>query len=52
MTHPIAGTPMDAGGTPQGNAESSLDAIPRVLKFLNDALGEKAPSAETTKPAQ
>ena len=52
MTHPVAGTPMDPGGTPEGNAESSLDAIPKVLKFLNDSLGEKAPAAETTKPAR
>ena len=36
----VSGMEMDYGGTPEGNAESSLDAIPRVLKFLGDALGQ------------
>ncbi|HTX77178.1 MAG TPA: acyl-CoA thioesterase/bile acid-CoA:amino acid N-acyltransferase family protein [Terracidiphilus sp.] len=40
-THPVTGTPVDYGGTPEGNAESTLDAIPKVLEFLRDALVEK-----------
>lgn len=28
------------GGTPQGNAESSLDATPKVLEFLRQSLGQ------------
>jgi len=32
--HPISGRPMQAGGSVKGNAESSLDAIPKVLEFL------------------
>jgi dienelactone hydrolase len=40
MTHPVAGTPMDPGGSPEGNAESTLDAIPKVLGFLAEALGK------------
>ena len=35
INHPISGRPMDAGGSPKGNAESSLDAIPKVLEFLH-----------------
>jgi len=31
---------VDYGGTPEGNAESTLDAIPKVLGFLKDALGQ------------
>jgi len=38
MVHPLTGTPMDPGGTPEGNAESTLDAIPKVLGFLGEAL--------------
>lgn len=29
----------DYGGTPEGNAASTLDAIPKVLGFLKDAVG-------------
>jgi hypothetical protein len=32
-THPIAGTEVNPGGSPKGNAESSLDAITKVLGF-------------------
>lgn len=34
MPHPISGRMTDYGGSPQGNAQSSLDAIPKVLDFL------------------
>jgi pimeloyl-ACP methyl ester carboxylesterase len=32
--NPVSVREIDMGGTPKGNAESSLDAIPRVLDFL------------------
>ena len=41
--HPLTGRPMDPGGTPEGNAASTLDAIPRVLDFLSQSLGGAAP---------
>ena len=37
--NPVSGMEMDYGGTPEGNAESTLDAIPKVLEFLKNALG-------------
>jgi dienelactone hydrolase len=36
--HPVSGKPVDVGGSPSGDAESSLDAIPKVLAFLQAAL--------------
>ncbi len=36
--HPVSGRPVDLGGTPQGNADSSIDAIPKVLEFLRKNL--------------
>ncbi len=40
--------PVSLGGTPEGNAESTLDAIPKVLAFLRQSLGgEVAQSAST-----
>jgi len=36
---------MNPGGTPKGDANSSLDAIPKVLEFLRTSL-------ETGVPAQ
>jgi hypothetical protein len=30
------------GGTPEGNAESSLDAIPKVIEFLQQAFPNAA----------
>jgi dienelactone hydrolase len=47
---PVTGGETDFGGTPEGNAESTLDAIPKVLGFLHDALGgeEAAPAAMTS----
>jgi dienelactone hydrolase len=35
---PIAGRSMHPGGKPEGNAASSIDAIPKVLEFLRKAL--------------
>jgi dienelactone hydrolase len=36
--HPLSGRMVNTGGTPKGNAESSLDAIPKVLEFLGRSL--------------
>ncbi len=38
LRHPVSGRPTDYGGTPEGNALSSLDAIPKVLNFLRKNL--------------
>ena len=38
VPHPGAFRDTDYGGTPEGNAESTLDAIPRVLEFLEKSL--------------
>jgi len=32
--NPISGRDMEMGGTPAGNAESTLDVLPKVLEFL------------------
>jgi dienelactone hydrolase len=37
--NPTSGREVEMGGTPQGNAESTLDAIPKVLEFLDKSLG-------------
>jgi dienelactone hydrolase len=37
-TNPTSGRPAEMGGTPKGNAGSSLDAIPKVLDFLQQSL--------------
>jgi len=38
IRHPVSGREIHWGGTPQGNAESSLDASPKVLEFLRQSL--------------
>ena len=38
VRNPTSGREMEMGGTPKGNAESSLDAIPKVLNFLQTSL--------------
>lgn len=38
LRHPVSGKEMDPGGTPKGDAESTLDAIPKVLDFLRSSL--------------
>jgi dienelactone hydrolase len=38
IRHPVSGREIHWGGTPQGNAESSLDATPKVLEFLRQSL--------------
>jgi len=39
VRNPTSGREMDQGGTPSGNAESTLDAIPKVIAFLQESLG-------------
>lgn len=43
LTQLVSGRGMDMGGTPQGDANSSLDAIPKVLGFLDKSLGPARP---------
>jgi dienelactone hydrolase len=38
VVHQVSGNSENPGGTPEGNAESSLDAIPKVLDFLQQNL--------------
>ena len=38
LTHPLTGARENLGGTPEGNAASSLDAAPKVLEFLQRSL--------------
>jgi len=38
VRHPLSGQMMEMGGTPEGNAKASLDAIPKVLDFLRRSL--------------
>jgi dienelactone hydrolase len=44
VRHPVSGQEVNLGGNAKGDAESSLDAIPKVLAFLNSSLGTRAPS--------
>jgi dienelactone hydrolase len=38
VRNPTSGREEDLGGSPKGDAESSLDAIPKVLEFLRQSL--------------
>jgi dienelactone hydrolase len=38
LRHPVSGRPTSYGGTPEGNAMSSIDATPKVLEFLRKNL--------------
>ncbi len=38
FTHPLSGREVNVGGTPVGDARSSLDATPKVLDFLRRSL--------------
>jgi len=38
FTHPLSGREVNVGGTPMGDARSSLDATPKVLDFLRRSL--------------
>jgi hypothetical protein len=35
IKHPVSGREMDLGGTAKGDAQSSIDAAPKVLEFLS-----------------
>ena len=39
IRHPVSGREVHSGGTPEGNAQSSIDASPKVLDFLRESLG-------------
>jgi dienelactone hydrolase len=39
--HPVSGRTMEMGGSPPGNIESSLDAIPKVIEFLQRSLSSQ-----------
>lgn len=41
VTHPVSGREIRYGGTPEGNAESSIDAAPKVLEFLRKGFEPK-----------
>ena len=47
MKHPISGREENLGGNAKGDAQSSLDAIPRVLAFLQQNL--ESPLADSKK---
>jgi hypothetical protein len=38
VRNPTSGRDVEVGGTPQGNAESSIDAIGKVIDFLQQSL--------------
>lgn len=44
VVHPLTGGLMNFGGTPEGNAESSIDAIPKILDFLHNNLNTDIPA--------
>jgi dienelactone hydrolase len=48
VPHPVSGTMENFGGSPEGNAASSLDAAPKVLEFLQRSLGSE--SLKDSKP--
>jgi dienelactone hydrolase len=41
VANPTSGRQVEPGGTPRGNAESTLDAIPKVLAFLRQQLATR-----------
>jgi dienelactone hydrolase len=47
MKHPISGREENLGGNAKGDAQSSLDSIPKVLEFLHQNLDQ--PAAEPRK---
>jgi len=49
VSHPVSGRAMNYGGDAKGDAESSLDAIPKVLEFLRTSL--EGASAASSKVA-
>ena len=51
MVHPLSGAEVDLGGTPEGNAESSLDAIPKILSFLREGLSAPVQPVSSAGPS-
>ncbi|HTX14445.1 MAG TPA: acyl-CoA thioester hydrolase/BAAT C-terminal domain-containing protein [Candidatus Baltobacteraceae bacterium] len=49
VTHPVSGAKMNFGGTVAGDAQSSLDAIPKVLDFLRTSLQPAASAPASSK---
>jgi dienelactone hydrolase len=43
VRNPTSGREENLGGRPQGDAQSSLDAIPKVLEFLRESLPDHSP---------
>lgn len=51
VLHPLSGRLENLGGTPNGDAESSIDAIEKVLAFLETSLKrEPAPAVSPSSP--
>jgi dienelactone hydrolase len=50
VRNPTSQREENLGGNTQGDAESSLDAIPKVLEFLRQSLGEPSPTQIPMKP--
>ncbi len=50
-THPVSGEKTDFGGSPQGDADSTLDAIPKVLEFLRMSLPADSTTSGQASPA-
>jgi dienelactone hydrolase len=51
VRHPVSGRLENLGGTPKGDAESSIDAIGKVLAFLETSLRTEAPPATSQLPS-
>lgn len=49
--HPVSGKSIDFGGNAEGDAASSLDAIPKVLQFLQDSLQPTTTAGTPAGPA-
>jgi dienelactone hydrolase len=43
VEHPMSGREMNFGGSAEGDADSTIDAIPKVLEFLRNSLGDTTP---------
>jgi dienelactone hydrolase len=46
VVQPVSGRGMDLGGNPKGDANSTLDAIPKVLAFLRQSLAPPATASQ------
>jgi hypothetical protein len=52
VRHPVSGREIDLGGKVEADAQSTIDAMPKVLTFLHQSLDSPAspPSAPRTTP--